>query len=405
MAEADRKRCIFLLFLGCLLLISPLCFGYSSSKIGISDSITGLILLLNAAISLFYFNYRTLLILFFVGFWLLYSPIKFWVIDPSIFIRDTLLGYFIVFLVFQFDKMNAAREPLPIKHIQKIMFYPSGWGRRYASALCALLICLIGSYLGSYEAGFIDAIWDPIFGSNSGDVFSFVSEDYFVISESHFFSFLGYVIFIFSFQGDSNRWLLRPWLPILQFLISAFIFCILIFLMIVVSSFNHAWSIYNLSMAVAAFGMVFLSVNEFMTSFSLLMSIKNFNDRRRAFWCGIKAPFVEVIPTCRLGLSFSCSTLAIGLVSLVFLLVVQCYFIDQSLGHACVIAALVIICSSLISLNLTCAKIIIIPSIASFALAFSQFFLESESRPLDLLINLYSFTVIALSVMVVKKNI
>lgn len=95
-------------------------------------------------------------------------------------------------------------------------YNPSSYSQRIAIALIALPAVIISLYLGLYQWGFIDTIWDPFFGKQSQEVLdSDVSHrlrSWFIIPDAilGFLAYLGDVIF--ALAGSQRRWQFRPWL-------------------------------------------------------------------------------------------------------------------------------------------------------------------------------------------------
>jgi uncharacterized membrane protein len=91
---------------------------------------------------------------------------------------------------------------------------PSAWSRRAPVVTLALIGCLIATYLGMYQIGEIQSVWDPIFGSGSEEVLtSWLSRSLPVPD-----ALLGAVVYgldaLLGTIGGDNRWREAPWLVV-----------------------------------------------------------------------------------------------------------------------------------------------------------------------------------------------
>lgn len=95
-------------------------------------------------------------------------------------------------------------------------YNPSNFKQRISIALVALPAVLISLYLGFYQWGFIESVWDPFFGEQSERVLdsdvSHRMREWFIIPDAilGFLAYLGDIIF--ALAGSQRRWQYRPWL-------------------------------------------------------------------------------------------------------------------------------------------------------------------------------------------------
>lgn len=98
-------------------------------------------------------------------------------------------------------------------------YNPSSFKQRIIIALVALPAAVISLYLGFYQWGFIESVWDPFFGKQSAAVLdsnvSLKMSEWFVIPDAilGFIAYLGDMIF--SLAGSERRWQYRPWLVLI----------------------------------------------------------------------------------------------------------------------------------------------------------------------------------------------
>lgn len=98
-------------------------------------------------------------------------------------------------------------------------YNPSSWNQRVRIASVAMIAVLISLYLGLFQWGLIDRVWDPLFGDQSEKVLlsdvSHTMSGWFRVPDAILGSlaYLGDVIF--ALAGSTRRWQYRPWLVIL----------------------------------------------------------------------------------------------------------------------------------------------------------------------------------------------
>ncbi len=107
--------------------------------------------------------------------------------------------------------LNAIPEPWE--------YNPSKWSQRLRIGAVAAIAVFIAIYMGLYQWGLIDSVWDPFFGNQSMKVLdSDVSHkitSWIRIPDSILgaLAYLGDIIF--GLAGSTRRWHDRPWMVIL----------------------------------------------------------------------------------------------------------------------------------------------------------------------------------------------
>lgn len=107
--------------------------------------------------------------------------------------------------------LNAIPEPWE--------YNPSKWSQRLRIVVVAAIAVIIAIYMGLYQWGLIDSVWDPFFGNQSMKVLdSEVSHkitSWIRIPDSILgaLAYLGDIIF--GLAGSTRRWHDRPWMVIL----------------------------------------------------------------------------------------------------------------------------------------------------------------------------------------------
>ena len=160
-----------------------------------------------------------------VGVWAMVAPLLFWSSSPGLYTAGTLLGLLIAgFAV-------VVRPPPPISPVAALTgprvprgwdYSPSEWTQRLPVIALALVGLVISVYLGSYQLGVIDAVWEPVFAGVPGEgrngteqiITSSVSEAWPVPDAG--LGGLTYALEILvGAMGSARRWRTMPWLVVL----------------------------------------------------------------------------------------------------------------------------------------------------------------------------------------------
>jgi hypothetical protein len=95
----------------------------------------------------------------------------------------------------------------------------SSWSQRVPICALALVGCGTATYMGLYQWGVIDSVWDPVFGEQSVNVLrsptSLAMERWTLIPDAILgaFAYLGDAVY--GLAGSTRRWQLRPWMTLL----------------------------------------------------------------------------------------------------------------------------------------------------------------------------------------------
>jgi hypothetical protein len=97
-------------------------------------------------------------------------------------------------------------------------YNPSKWSQRVCICCVAAVAAGIALYMGLYQWGLVDSVWDPVFGQQTLDVLesetSHTMKKWFRVPDAimGFLAYLGDIIF--ALAGSTRRWQDRPWLVI-----------------------------------------------------------------------------------------------------------------------------------------------------------------------------------------------
>lgn len=163
-------------------------------------------------------------------------------------------------------------------------YNPSSFSQRIAIALVALPAVFISLYLGLYQWGFIDSVWDPFFGKQSQAVLdsdvSHLMRKWALIPDAilGFIAYLGDVIF--ALAGSERRWQYRPWLVLIfgfDVIPLGIVGAVLVFMQAFVVGY---WCTLCIVTAIISLLLVVLAVDEV---FSTLIYLGRFWKKTRSF--------------------------------------------------------------------------------------------------------------------------
>lgn len=195
--------------------------------LGWSDTVSGLLVALFAALSLSrrfpwapWANTA-------VGLWLLFAPLVFWAPDAAAYANDTLVGALVIafaVLVPMMPGMSMAGMMDPSSVPPGWTYSPSTVAQRLPVIAMALIGLLISRHLTAYQLGHIDAAFDPFFGAPVGSaaaaaglngteavITSDVSKAW-PIPDAGLGAIAYVVEGLMAAMGDRRRWRTMPWM-------------------------------------------------------------------------------------------------------------------------------------------------------------------------------------------------
>jgi hypothetical protein len=201
------------ILLGLWLLASPATFGYTSAPLIWSDlTCGGLLLFLGLVLRswnsvLPAWGYAA------IGLWLGFAPLAFWAPEVGCYLNNTIVGMlclslFILMPVFPGQLPDAGPCVPP-----GWSYNPSSWPQRLPLALATFFAWMFARYMGAYQLGYIDTVWDPFFENGTLDVITSDISQKFPVPDAALGSFAYSLEFISTFGGQ-RRWRTAPWLVV-----------------------------------------------------------------------------------------------------------------------------------------------------------------------------------------------
>src|SRR5207249_2365599 len=155
---------------------SPFTFGYTGAALRSSDVVSGALLTVFSVLA--FWPRRDFVgrwTVAFVGLWLQFAPLVFWAKSPAAYLNDTLVGALAIALSILVPMMPGMAHHMammrPGPEIPPGWTYnPSSWHQRAPMIVLGFLGWFISRYLAAVQLGYIEAAWEPFFGSGTDRV-------------------------------------------------------------------------------------------------------------------------------------------------------------------------------------------------------------------------------------------
>ena len=299
-----------LVILGVWLVLSPLTFSYGKSvvmpsggrelwisnegRIAVmkwSDIISGVLLI--------FFGWRSLLpnrpvsmwVTCFIGIWVTMAPVIFWAPTAAIYLNDTLVGALIISLsilipgmpnMIMYMKMGAE---VP----EGWSYNPSSWAQRWIMIVTGFMGWMVSRYLGAFQMGYIDHIWDPFFGAESELVLNSKMSHSLPVSDGAFGALAYTFEFLMGWMGAPTRWRTMPWMVTIFGILVIPLGLVHIFLVISQPVIVGHWCTFCLLAAAIMLPMIPLEVDEVIAMGQhLVKRMRKGDSFWKVFWKGGK---------------------------------------------------------------------------------------------------------------------
>jgi hypothetical protein len=307
--------------IGVWLMTSPAALGYKSLLMTASDMGSGAAVILLGALSLAPHRFWASWAICVVGVWLLFAPLLFWAPTPAAFGNGLLAGALLILL-------SVLVPGVPGQHLFEQpgseippgwSYNPSSWLQRMPIIGLGLVGFFIARYLATYQLGYRDTAWDPIFEDGTRRVLESDVSKAFPVSDAG----LGAVTYLLEVLvgslGGPRRWRTMPWTVALFGLLVVPLGVTSIVLVVLQPIGVGAWCTLCLVAAIAMLLMVPLAIDEVVaTGQFLARSRQQGKPFWRTFWFGgalegepgegplppVSAPLRVTLPEMARGVTF-----------------------------------------------------------------------------------------------------
>lgn len=172
--------------------------------------------------------------------------------------------------------------------VPSLHYDPSSMRQRYRVAALGGLAAMISLYLGLYQWGVLDSVWDPVFGSGTATVLlspeSERMRSILGIPDAVLGAWAYLTEVVLCFAGSTRRWQFRPWLVVL-FGMDVIPLGIVSAVLVVLQGISvGAWCFPCLITAVISLVLVFLVYDEVLASLRYLWRLWTREGDVRLVW-------------------------------------------------------------------------------------------------------------------------
>ncbi len=293
--QAQENRCLperyaylgfGLIFIGLWLFFVGSTFGFDRTFL-INDTISGLSLII---LGCFVFTRRysiALNLAGLLGIWLQFAPLVFWAPSAVYYLNDTLCGIIVIIFSLLLPRKQTEIE----REVEEIpygwSYNPSSWPQRIPAIALGVIGWFFARYMAAFQLGFIDTIFDPIFGEGTFKVITSSVSHAFPISDAGFGAFAYTLEVIVGCQGGTRRWYLMPWSVIFFALLVIPVGIVSLLLVVLQPVVVGYWCFWCLVVALCMLLMITFTVNEVIATLQFLIESKRRNKPLwHTFWYG-----------------------------------------------------------------------------------------------------------------------
>jgi nucleoside-diphosphate-sugar epimerase/uncharacterized membrane protein len=207
--------------LGAWLLAAPMALAYDAGWLRASDIAAGAAALALGLLTLSWRFATWRLLVAALGAWLLLAPLVFWTTSAAVYLNATLVGGLLIAFALAVPPW-IGMSPLAARSGPDVPpgwdLSPSSWSQRAPIIALAFVGLAISRALAAYQLGHVDAVWDPLFGSDvagKNGTEAIITSD---LSEAWPLpdAGVGAVVYlleiVIGLTGAANRWRTMPWL-------------------------------------------------------------------------------------------------------------------------------------------------------------------------------------------------
>lgn len=254
-----------------------------------SDVLSGLLLLIFGARALKPNRPVSLWVCCFVGIWLTFAPLLFWAPTAAAYLNDSIVGMLVIALTILipgmpnmpvYMKMGAARPP-------GWSYNPSSWPQRGIMIALGFVGFLVSRYLGVFQLGYVESVWDPFFGAGSERVLNSEMSHTWPVSDGGLGALAYTFEFLMGWMGSPARWRTMPWMVAFFGILVIPLGLVHIFLVISQPVVVGAWCTFCLLAAAIMLPMIPLEVDEVIAMGQHVVRAKRRGERLwTVFWKG-----------------------------------------------------------------------------------------------------------------------
>lgn len=223
-----------------------------------------------------------------VGVWLVFAPVLLWAPTAAAFANDSLVGILVISLTILIPGM-----PNMIMFMQHgpdappgWSYNPSSWPQRWILIVLGFAGLVVSRYLAAYQMGYVDQLWDPFFGWETGTQMVLDSNlsHMWPVSDAGMGAVAYTFEFLMGFMGATSRWRTMPWMVTIFGILVIPLGLSHIALVMSQPIVVHAWCTFCLLAAAIMLPMIPLEVDEVVAMGQHVKNSKRRGDRGGSIW-------------------------------------------------------------------------------------------------------------------------
>jgi hypothetical protein len=276
-----------LIFMGFWLLVNLPTFGNTGIQLAWSDSLSGLLLIFFGFFSLSAKNVRAPWFACLIGIWLQLAPLIFWAPTPFNYLNDTLTGALVIGLSILIPGTPGHVEDSGPDVPKGWSYNPSSWAQRIPIIVLTCICWFTSRYMAAFQLGYIDHIWDPIFGNGTLNVITSSLSKEFPVSDAGLGAAVYSIEALMGAKGGVRRWRTMPWIVTLFGILVVPAGLVSIVLIMLQPLLIGSWCFWCLLTAACMLMMIALTIDEVVAVVQYLRECtKAGQSFRHVFWKG-----------------------------------------------------------------------------------------------------------------------
>ncbi|MGI8892405.1 MAG: SPW repeat domain-containing protein [Bacteroidia bacterium] len=282
-----------IMVIGLWLIVTPFTFGYTGDALIYNDILLGIAIIILSYLSLKPYNLWAQWIIVFIGLWFFVVPIIFWAAQPVIYLNQTLIAILLTTLgIIIPDQPGIKLFEQEGNNVPPGWSYnPSSWSERIPVITFAWIGFFVAQYMGAYQLGYIEEVWDPVFGEGTSKVLTSDISKAFPVPDASLGAFAYIMDVLMGYVGGTHRWRTMPWVVIIFGILIIPLGVVSITLIILQPIAVGYWCSLCLVSAVISLAMIPFTIDEVLATIQLIKyEKKNGKPFWRTFWFGGTMP-------------------------------------------------------------------------------------------------------------------
>lgn len=279
--EQYAWTCFANIFIGLWLIFAVFTFGYSQQIFVINNLVCGSLAIVLSIIAMSHSLNWSANLVGLIGIWLQFSAIFFWAKDPAVFLNESLSGIMLIMFSNLVPKTHQELKRVKVEIPPGWTYNPSAWIQRVPTVFLGTIAWFLARYMAAYQLGYIDTLWDPVFGDGTLKVIDSPISHSFPVSDAGLGAAAYTLDVVMGCQGGTNRWYTMPWCVVFFGILVIPLGAISILLIIIQPILVGAWCFWCLITALIMLLMIAFTVNEVIVVLQYLHQVKK---NKLPFW-------------------------------------------------------------------------------------------------------------------------